>query len=113
LQVTFEEGTWAAWLYDLLKPHITEVVVCNPRKMAVRMTGSMRANWLNMYMNKIKSVYHGEHGLRTLKELARSYLTITEDLARVNRTSDLAPWYPPGGVSRCHNPSEPSIMSCV
>ena len=24
LHVTFEEGTWAAWLYDLLKPHVTE-----------------------------------------------------------------------------------------
>ena len=23
LFVTFEEGTWAAWLYDLLKPHVT------------------------------------------------------------------------------------------
>ena len=23
LQVTFEEGTWAAWLHDLLKPHVT------------------------------------------------------------------------------------------
>jgi hypothetical protein len=23
LQVTFEEGTWAAWLYDLLKPHVS------------------------------------------------------------------------------------------
>jgi hypothetical protein len=34
-------------------------------------------------MNKIKSVYHGEHGLRTMKELARSYLTITKDLTRV------------------------------
>ena len=28
-------------------------------------------------------MYHGEHGLRTLKELVRSYLTITRDLARV------------------------------
>jgi hypothetical protein len=27
LRVTFEEGTWAAWLYDLLKPHVTEVLV--------------------------------------------------------------------------------------
>jgi len=34
-------------------------------------------------MNKIKLVYHGEHGLRTMKDLARSYLTITKDLARV------------------------------
>src|SRR5258707_3577217 len=33
LFVTFEEGTWAAWLYDLLKPHVTEVLVCNPRKL--------------------------------------------------------------------------------
>ena len=23
LQVTLEEGTWAAWLYDLLKPHVS------------------------------------------------------------------------------------------
>src|SRR5207247_2510941 len=36
-----------------------------------------------LYMNNIKSVYHGEHGLRTLKELARSYLTISKDLTRV------------------------------
>ena len=34
LQVTFEEGTWAAWLYDLLKPHVTKLVVCDPRKNA-------------------------------------------------------------------------------
>jgi hypothetical protein len=30
LSVTFEEGTWAAWLYDLLKPHVAKLVVCNP-----------------------------------------------------------------------------------
>jgi hypothetical protein len=28
LQVTFEEGTWAAWLYDLLKPCFTELLSC-------------------------------------------------------------------------------------
>jgi hypothetical protein len=26
LHVTFEEGTWAAWLYDLLKPHVSKLV---------------------------------------------------------------------------------------
>ena len=36
LRVTFEEGTWATWLYDLLKPHVTEVLVCNTRKNASR-----------------------------------------------------------------------------
>src|ERR1700758_4257175 len=29
LLVTLEEGTWAAWLFDLLKPHVTEVLVCS------------------------------------------------------------------------------------
>jgi hypothetical protein len=38
--VTFEEGTWAAWLYDLLKPHVTQVVVCNQRKNALLKQGS-------------------------------------------------------------------------
>ena len=89
LHLTFEEGTWAAWLYDLLKPHVTEVVVCNPRKAALLKDGSksdrIDAHKLAelLYLNKIKSVYHGEHGLRTLKELARSYLTITKDVTRV------------------------------
>jgi transposase len=89
LQVTFEEGTWAAWLYDLLKPHVTEVVVCNPRKIALLKDGS-KSDRIDacklgeqLYMNKLKPVYHGEHGLRTLKELARCYLTITTDLTRV------------------------------
>jgi hypothetical protein len=34
LHVTCEEGTWAARLYDLLKAHVTEIIVCNPRKNA-------------------------------------------------------------------------------
>jgi transposase len=96
LRVTFEEGTWATWLYDLLKPHVTEVVVCNPRKAALLKDGSkgdrIDAHKLAelLYMNKVKSVYHGEHGLRTMKELARSYLTINKDLTRVmNRLTAL------------------------
>ncbi len=89
LQVTFEEGTSAAWLYDLLKPHVTKVVACDPRKNksmregnqndkidARRLAGLLR-------LDHLTPVYHGEHGLRTLKELVRSYLTITKDLARV------------------------------
>src|SRR5271170_7533687 len=89
LRVTFEEGTWATWLYDLLKPRVMEIVVCNPRKNALLKDGSksdrIDARKLSeqLYMNNIKSVYHGEHGLRMLRELARSYLTITKDLTRV------------------------------
>ena len=31
----------------------------------------------------LRGVYHGENGLRTLRELARSYLTVSKDLKRV------------------------------
>ena len=30
VHATFEEGTQAAWLYDLIRPHVTKLVVCNP-----------------------------------------------------------------------------------
>ncbi|MGA9472221.1 MAG: transposase, partial [Terriglobales bacterium] len=89
VHVTFEEGTWAAWLYDLLKPHVANVVVCNPRKNALLNDGNkgdetdarklaelLRGNFL-------RPVYHGETGIRALKELSRSYLTISKDLVRV------------------------------
>ena len=87
LHVTFEEGTWATWLYDLLKPHVTKLVVCDPRRNSRQGNTNDRidASELSdrLYMNKLSSVYHGEAGVRTLKELARSYLTISKDLARV------------------------------
>jgi len=35
-----EEGTWAAWLYDVLKPHVADIVVCNPRRNALLKEGS-------------------------------------------------------------------------
>jgi hypothetical protein len=34
-------------------------------------------------LNHLSPVYHGDHGLRSLKEWVRSYLTITKDLGRV------------------------------
>ncbi len=40
LHVTFEEGTCAAWLHDLLKPHVTKVLVCDPRKNALLKAGN-------------------------------------------------------------------------
>lgn len=39
LHVTFE-GTCATWMHDLLKPHVTEVLVCNPWKNALLKVGN-------------------------------------------------------------------------
>jgi transposase len=89
LHVTFEEGTCAAWLHDLLKPHVTQVLVCDPRKNALLKSGNKNdridarklADLLRTGL--LSPVYHGEAGIRTLKELARSYVAITRDLTRV------------------------------
>jgi transposase len=89
LHVTFEEGTCAAWLHDLLKPHVTQVLVCDPRKNSLLKAGNksdrIDARKLAelLYLNKLQPVYHGEHDLRTLRELARSYVVLTRDLTRV------------------------------
>src|ERR1700731_2942617 len=89
LSVTFEEGTWAAWLYDLLKPHVDELVVCNPRKIALLKDGNKsdridaRKLAERLRLNDLKPVYHGETGVRMLRELARSYLNLVKDQTRV------------------------------
>jgi transposase len=89
LSVTFEEGSSAAWLHDLLKPRVHHLVVCDPRKNALLKDGNksdrIDARKLAELLrgNQLHPVYHGEHGVRTLKELGRSYLTIPQDVTRV------------------------------
>lgn len=89
LYMAFEEGTWAAWLHDLLQPHVARVLASDPRKNALLKMGNKNdridARKLSevLYLNKLSPVYHGEPGIRTLKELARSYIAVTRDLTRV------------------------------
>ncbi len=89
LSLTFEEGTSAAWLHDLLKPHVSRLVVCDPRKAALLKKGNKNdridARKLAELLrtNQLTAVYHEGHGIRALKELGRSYLTITKDVTRV------------------------------
>jgi hypothetical protein len=100
LWVAFEEGTSAAWLYDLLKPQVTQMVVCDPRKNALLKAGNKNdrvdARKLSdlLWAGLLTPVYHGECGVRTLRELGRSYLTFTKDVTRVmnpERASRLHP----------------------
>lgn len=35
LSLTFEEGTSATWLHDLLKPHVSQLLVCDPQKRSI------------------------------------------------------------------------------
>jgi len=98
LRVTLEEGTWAAWWYDLLKPHVTQVTVGHRRPNAWLTSGNksdrIDAQKLaeRLRPDGLSAVDPGENGLRTLKELARTYLTLTQDWTRVmNRLKALYP----------------------
>ncbi|HTV04243.1 MAG TPA: transposase [Acidobacteriaceae bacterium] len=89
LHVTFEEGTHSAWLYDLLSRRVEKVVVCNPRKNALLKSGNkgdaIDARKLAELLRAglLSAVYHGETSALEVQQLARSYLTLTEDTTRV------------------------------
>ncbi len=65
------------------------MLVCNPRRNALLKKGSKNdrvdAGKLTdlLRTGMLRPVYHGENGLRTLRELAGSYQTIRKDLTRV------------------------------
>jgi transposase len=87
LHVVWEEGTSAAWLYELLEPRAAKVLVCDPRKNRKRGNKSDRIDARKLAhllrCGELSPVFHQDAGVRTLKELARSYLTLGKDLTRV------------------------------
>lgn len=89
VHVTLEEGTQAGWLYDIIRPHVTELVVCNPHHNHLLKSGNksdrVDARKLAQLLRAgmLQPVYHGEHGARRLKELVRTYECLVEDTSRV------------------------------
>src|SRR5438045_5958873 len=89
LHVTWGGGARAAWLHGLLQAHLQQVLVCNPRRNGLIKEGSktdkVDARKVDdlLRTGMLRPVYHGEDGLRTLRELGRSYQTISQDLNRV------------------------------
>jgi transposase len=88
VQVTFEEGTHSAWLYDLLSRRVPKLVVCNPRKNALLKSGNksdaIDARKLAELLRAglLSPVYHGERSGLEVQHLTRSYLMLTEDTTR-------------------------------
>ena len=91
VRVTFEEGSHAAWLHTVLKSQVAEVVVCNPRRNALLKSGNKNdqidarklADLLRA--NLLKPVYHDDTHTLMLKELGRTYRSLTDDTTRVMR----------------------------
>jgi transposase len=91
LNVTFEEGTHSAWLYDVVVRRVARVVVCNPRKNALLKSGN-KSDQIDarklaelLRMGSLSPVYHGEQSTRTLQQLVASYTALTEDTGRAMR----------------------------
>ena len=89
LNITFEEGTHSAWLYDLLVRRVAKLVVCNPRKNALLKAGNKSdtvdarklADLLRAGL--LSPVYHGQNSTAAVKHLGRSYAALTEDTTRI------------------------------
>jgi transposase len=86
--VTFEEGTQAQWLYDLVQPLVTQVIVCDPRHNRLLASGNksdrIDAQKLAELLRSglLKAVDHEDHGVRALKELVRNYECLVQDSTR-------------------------------
>ena len=96
VHLTFEEGTQAQWLFDLTRPLVAELIVCNPRENHSMKRGnkSDRKDALQLALllraGLLKSVYHGAQQTTTLKHLAHNYEAVTEDTTRtMNRLKAL------------------------
>src|SRR6266536_2526067 len=89
VHLTLEEGTQAAWLYDLLKPLVAECIVCDPRRNKLLESGNksddVDVEKLSelLYLGRLRAVYHGGQGTRALKELAQNYEALVKDNTRV------------------------------
>lgn len=86
VHVTFEEGTQAQWLHDLLSPRVHQVLVCDRRgeKRQGNKGDVVDADQLSDRLRKgdLRAVYHGSRHRAALKELARTYENAVEDTTR-------------------------------
>jgi transposase len=87
LEIVFEEGILAQWLYEVLKPTGHRITVCDPRKN--RRQGSKNdridthAMVTRLRLGEISSVYHETGTVQTLKELTSVYQALVQDSVRV------------------------------
>ena len=88
VEVVFEEGAHSAWLYQLLKPLVAEVTVCDPRHNKligdINKSDDDDAETLArlLRMREVKAVYKGDCEQQKLKELCRAYKNLVEDTTR-------------------------------
>lgn len=85
--VALEEGTQAQWIHDVLTPVVDRIIVCDRRGASVHGNKADQSDADELAdllrCGRLRAVYHGSPERTTLKELARTYLNVTEDNTRV------------------------------
>ena len=88
IHLTFEQGSLAAWLHDLVKPLVERVIVCNPRYNRIVLCGNKsdridaRKLAEQLRLGNLRPVYQTQHSLRPLKQLVYCYEAFISDSVR-------------------------------
>lgn len=96
VHVTFEEGTQAVWLYELIRPLVAEVIVCNPRQNKLLQAGN-KSDRIDvaklarlLRLGELRPVYQGPSTAQGLKQLVHGYEALVADATQVkNRVKAL------------------------
>jgi len=81
----FEEGTQSAWLYELLEPHVDEIVVVQSEKRRGNKSDSLDAWALTEHLRtgaKTGRVYKAPRRFTELRQAVHGYEMATQDLVR-------------------------------
>lgn len=89
VHVTFEEGTQAGWLYELIRPLVAEVIVCNPRQNKLLKAGN-KSDRIDvaklaklLRLGELRPVYQGPAAAQELKQVVYGYEALVSDSTRV------------------------------
>ena len=88
-RVVVEEDQMADWVTRLLKPHVDEVIRCQPQYNKLISSSEDKCDKTDaeslselLYLNRVKPVHHPEEKYRVLREAVRAYWVASRDLTR-------------------------------
>jgi transposase len=88
VHVVFEEGGWSVWLYELIKPLVHSVTVCEARHQYRNRSGNKsddldtEAMARGLRSGDLRPVYKGSLQQQELISLSRTYENLVEDATR-------------------------------
>ncbi len=85
LHVCLEEGEWSGWLHEILEPHVAEIVVEKPQWKPGSKNDAIDARGLAEHLRTGQvetEVYKAPRRFTKLRELARTYEMLTDDVVR-------------------------------